>query len=172
MLTPYGVGFYSYMCAWCLAIPLKRRRSLSPRFFIVYFQERIWTNLISTFNYDKMKTSKLLLVLFGLAGVLLASCSSGRLAVSHVGYQSVRTTFRQPTEIPDDAEILVVYDISQHGEIVPVVMNRTSEIMILDQTMSLIQTENQPLTTTQLSERQHQPISLQERQVLLSIWVQ
>lgn len=29
-----------------------------------------------------------------------------------------------------------MYDISQHGVIVPVVMNRTSEIMILDQTMS------------------------------------
>ena len=89
-----------------------------------------------------MKNSKLLLVLFGLAGVLLTSCSGYKLTVSHVGYQSVRTTFRQPTEIPDDAEILVVYDISQHGEIVPVVMNRTSEIMILDQTMSFFVNTN------------------------------
>lgn len=83
-----------------------------------------------------MKNSKLLLVLFGLAGTLLASCSSSKLTVSHVGYQSVRTTFRQPIEIPEDAEILVLYGISENGVIVPVVNNRTSEIMIIDQTMS------------------------------------
>lgn len=83
-----------------------------------------------------MKNSKLLLALFGLAGTLLASCSSSKLTVSHVGYQSVRTTFRQPTEIPDDAEILVVYGITEDGKIIPIVNNRTSEIMILDQTMS------------------------------------
>ncbi len=28
----YGVGFYSYMCAGCLPIPLERRQSLPPRF--------------------------------------------------------------------------------------------------------------------------------------------
>lgn len=74
--------------------------------------------------------------LLGIVCVALASCSSGTLVTSSVAYQSVRTTFRQPTEIPDDAEILVVYGFTKTGEIVPVVYNRTSEIMVIDQTMS------------------------------------
>lgn len=85
----------------------------------------------------KNHTTSMWLVLLGLVSILFASCSSSRtLTVSHIGYQSVRTTFRQPTEIPDDAEILVLYNISEDGEIVPIVNNRTSEIMIIDQTMS------------------------------------
>ena len=65
------------------------------------------------------------------------SCSSGKeLMTSSVGYQSVRTMFRQPTEVPDDAEIMITYGISIDGVLIPVVTNRTSEIMIIDQTMS------------------------------------
>lgn len=76
------------------------------------------------------------LPLLGIACMALSSCSSGTLVTSSVAYQSIRTTFRQPSEIPDDAEILVIYGFSKTGQIIPVVHNRTSEIMIIDQTMS------------------------------------
>lgn len=73
----------------------------------------------------------------GLLTVLFMSCSSSnRLVTSSVGYQSVRTAFKQPVEIPDDAEIVVAYGISANGTLVPIVENRTSEIMVIDQTMS------------------------------------
>lgn len=76
-------------------------------------------------------------IVFGVLSVLFVSCSSGKnLVTSSVGYQSVRTTFRQPVEIPDDAEIVVAYGISADGVLIPVVENKTSEIMIIDQTMS------------------------------------
>lgn len=90
----------------------------------------------------KKHVKTLSLVLLGFVSMILTSCSSSSLVVSHVGYQSVRTTFRQPTEIPDDAEILVVYGISEDGKIVPIVNNCTSEIMILDQTMSFFVNTN------------------------------
>lgn len=67
---------------------------------------------------------------------LLSSCASGTLITSSVSYQSIRTTYRQTNEIPDDAEILLVYGFSSTGDITPIVFNRTSEIMIIDQTMS------------------------------------
>ena len=75
-------------------------------------------------------------IVFGILSVLFVSCTSGNLITSSVGYQSVRTTFRQPTEIPDDAEIVIAYGISADGALIPVVENRTSEIMVIDQTMS------------------------------------
>lgn len=76
-------------------------------------------------------------IAFGVLSALLVSCSSGKtLVTSSVGYQSVRTTFRQPVEIPDDAEIVVAYGISADGVLIPVVENKTSEIMVIDQTMS------------------------------------
>lgn len=82
-------------------------------------------------------------IAFGVLSVLFASCSSGKnLVTSSVGYQSVRTTFRQPTEIPDDAEIVIAYGISADGVLIPVVENRTSEIMIIDQTMSFFVNTN------------------------------
>lgn len=80
--------------------------------------------------------------IFGVFSVLFNSCSSGNLITSSVGYQSVRTTFKQPTEIPDDAEIVVAYGISADGKIIPVVENRTSEIMVIDQTMSFFVNTN------------------------------
>lgn len=76
-------------------------------------------------------------MIFGGVSLQFISCSSGKnLVTSNVGYQSIRTTFKQPVEIPDDAEIVVAYGISADGALIPVVENKTSEIMIIDQTMS------------------------------------
>lgn len=70
----------------------------------------------------------------------LASCSSaGQLTVSSVAYQSVKTKHAQPTTerpIPDKAKIAVAYSISGDGELTAIVYNRTSEIMVIDQTKS------------------------------------
>lgn len=72
--------------------------------------------------------------------VLLSGCATSRkLVTSSVAYQSVKTRHSQPAEmslIPDNAKIVVAYYISEEGKIVPIVINRTSEIMIIDQTMS------------------------------------
>lgn len=87
---------------------------------------------VHSFAVSKIKT----LLLLGVVCVALASCASGTLTTTSVSYQSIRTTFRQPTEIPDDAEILVIYGFSGNGGVVPVVYNKTSEIMVIDQTMS------------------------------------
>lgn len=67
---------------------------------------------------------------------MLYSCStSGSLVVSHVAYQSVRTTDHKK-EVPENAKIAVFYSITEHGELVVAVTNKTSEIMVIDQTMS------------------------------------
>lgn len=59
---------------------------------------------------------------------------------SSVGYQSIRTTFRQPDftghGIPEDAEIILAYTILSDGRLFVGVSNNTDEIMIIDQTMS------------------------------------
>ncbi len=76
--------------------------------------------------------------------VLLSSCaSSGKMVTSSVGYQSIRTTFKQPNmitnkipDVPDDAEILLVYNITSDGNLVVTISNKTNEIMVIDQTMS------------------------------------
>lgn len=82
-------------------------------------------------------------ILLGVVSLQLISCSSGQnLVTSSVGYQSIRTTFRQPVEIPDDAEIVVAYGISADGVLIPVVENKTSEIMVIDQTMSFFVNTN------------------------------
>lgn len=78
---------------------------------------------------------------FMLAGavILLESCRSVKLATTSIGYQSVRATRVQPTPsnpIPDDAKIAVAYTISQRGELSAIVFNRTTDIMVIDQTMS------------------------------------
>ncbi len=71
---------------------------------------------------------------------LLNSCASGKMLTKSVGYQSIRTTFRQPdltaNEIPADAEIMCVYTISVDGDLVVAISNKTDEIMVIDQTMS------------------------------------
>lgn len=70
----------------------------------------------------------------------LASCSSAeQLTVSNVAYQSVKTRHAQPTTerpIPEKAKIAVAYSISEKGELTAIVYNRTSEIMVIDQTKS------------------------------------
>lgn len=84
-----------------------------------------------------MKTFRILL----LCGTLFAltSCSTQKLVVDKVAYQSLHTTHVQPTAInpiPDEAKIAVVYTISDDGKLTAIVQNRTSEIMIIDQTLS------------------------------------
>lgn len=69
-------------------------------------------------------------------GLLLGSCSSGKLTVKSVGYQSIRTTFARPDKIPDNAKIAVTYIIDSDGMLTPVVKNLTSEILTIDQTKS------------------------------------
>lgn len=77
----------------------------------------------------------------------LGSCSSGKLAISSVGYQSVRTTFAQPQKIPENAKIAVEYFINPQGEVLAIVYNLTDEIVTIDQTNSfLINTNGQSLT--------------------------
>lgn len=66
---------------------------------------------------------------------LFASCSSVKLATTGVIYQSVRTD-NYKGEIPQDAKIAVLYSISGDGHITPIVVNKTDNIMIIDQTMS------------------------------------
>lgn len=70
----------------------------------------------------------------------LAACGpAGKLTTKSVVYQSVKTRHVQPTKvspIPDDARIAVAYQISDMGKLTAVVYNRTSEIMVIDQTMS------------------------------------
>lgn len=80
-----------------------------------------------------------------LACLALCSCGSTKLATNSVAYQSVRTTHAQPTsttQIPNDAKIAVAYTISKDGALTAVVFNRTSEIMIIDQTMSFFVNSN------------------------------
>lgn len=72
------------------------------------------------------------------ATVLLSGCTSGKLLVSGVGYQSLRTEFAQPEKIPSTAKIAVEYFFNQDGEVQPIVYNLTSEILTLDQTKSFI----------------------------------
>lgn len=71
--------------------------------------------------------------------IVLTSCYSQKLTVSKVAYQSVHTAHAQPTKetpIPNEAKIVVVYSISEDGDLTAIVNNRTSQIMIIDQTMS------------------------------------
>lgn len=69
--------------------------------------------------------------------LLFTSCFS--LKTSSIAYQSVTTEHAQPNKlspIPDEAQIAVAYTISSKGELTAVVFNRTSNIMLIDQTMS------------------------------------
>lgn len=71
--------------------------------------------------------------------LFVSSCGSGKLMTSSIGYQSVRTLHAQPSSespIPSNAEIAVAYSISETGALTAIVYNRTSDIMIIDQTMS------------------------------------
>lgn len=70
---------------------------------------------------------------------LLASCGITRDKTYCVNYQAIRQKYVQPTKeepIPSDAKIVVAYHLSRKGELTAIVNNRTSEIMIIDQTLS------------------------------------
>lgn len=74
----------------------------------------------------------------------MASCSPIR-NVSRISYQSFRTTFAQPDKehpIPEEAEIVLMYDISDKGDINVIVYNKTDEIMTIDQTKSFFVSSN------------------------------
>lgn len=73
-----------------------------------------------------------------LPALVLCSCTSGKLTVPKVCYQSLRTDFAQPTSIPPEAKIAVEYFFNKDGKMQPVVYNLTSEILILDQTKSFV----------------------------------
>lgn len=90
-----------------------------------------------------MKIKCLLLVTL-ISYLLLASCSPTR-NVSKISYQSFRTTFAQPDKehpIPEEAEIVLMYDISDRGDVNVIVYNRTDEIMTIDQTKSFFVSSN------------------------------
>ena len=81
-----------------------------------------------------MKVFRSLLCLCAAAG-LLSSCSSQKLNVTGVGYQSIRTEFAQEP-VPEDAKIEVTYFFDTDGSIVPRVKNLTDQVMTIDQTLS------------------------------------
>lgn len=86
-----------------------------------------------------------------LCGLLLvatmASCTTKKLLIPTVGYQSVRTNYAQPTQIPSTAKIAVQYFINPQGEVFGVVYNLTDEIMTIDQTKSfMVTTEGNSLS--------------------------
>lgn len=90
-------------------------------------------------NYlcDKMRKINFVLLSLVLACVILTSCSTGAaLYTKSIEYQSIRASFEQPKEIPDDAEIQVTYVITTDGVITPLVKNLTDEILVIDQTKS------------------------------------
>lgn len=71
-----------------------------------------------------------------LISLLSTSCKTTFPRVSHVTYQSIRTTFKQPDTIPANAEIVVWFRINEAGEITPIIQNLTDEIMTIDNTRS------------------------------------
>lgn len=93
----------------------------------------------------KLKIRKLLQLLlsFCLTG-LLAACATRSLPL-FVNYISLRPKYEQPTKenpIPEEAEIVVEYNIDPDGYFTPIVHNRTSNVMILDQTQSFFSNTN------------------------------
>lgn len=69
--------------------------------------------------------------------VFFVSCTT--LTTHCVAYQSVKTRHAQPGKsflIPEEAKIIVGFAISSEGGLTAVVYNRTSEVMIIDQTKS------------------------------------
>lgn len=56
-----------------------------------------------------------------------------------INYQSIRQKYAQPTKeepIPEEAKIVVAYNITKDGELTAIVYNRSSEIMTIDNTQS------------------------------------
>lgn len=69
---------------------------------------------------------------------MITGCTSGKLSVNYVSYQSLRTDFAQPEKIANDAKIAVEYFFNSSGKMQPVVYNLTSDILIIDQTKSFV----------------------------------
>lgn len=84
-----------------------------------------------------MKYSKTFLAGSLAALLALTSCgSSSKLTTDKVAYQSIRTTHGKAPGINNDMKIYATYGFTADGELVAVVYNPTSEIMVIDQTMS------------------------------------
>lgn len=83
-----------------------------------------------------MKHSSCIIAAIGLLG--LSSCSSHRLQISAIGYQSVRPERLKSVNDPatQSADIVVAYTISADGVLTGVIKNNTDEIMVIDQTKS------------------------------------
>ena len=85
-----------------------------------------------------MKIRNVILLIVLVSYLSMTSCTPTR-SVSKISYQSFRTTFAQPDKehpIPEEAEIVLLYDISDKGDINVIVYNKTDEIMTIDQTKS------------------------------------
>ena len=143
MLVLFSAGFWLFCWLRLRQTPWDADTSKVPRFFMCVLLNTIefigifWINLIS--NTMKLKIRKLLQLLlsFCLTG-LLAACVTRDLP-RYVNYISLRPKYEQPTKenpIPKEAEIIVEYNIAPDGYFTPIVHNRTSKIMILDQTQS------------------------------------
>ena len=65
----------------------------------------------------------------------LTSCALKKLVTSKVTYQSIRTT-EYHEQIPNNAEIVVAYSVTKDGSLVVLIVNKTDEIMMIDQTAS------------------------------------
>lgn len=74
-------------------------------------------------------------LLFAICTILYSCSSSHTLVTSKVAYQSIRTVDYK-SEVAEDAKIAAVYSITEYGDLVVAIANRTPEIMIIDQTMS------------------------------------
>lgn len=67
--------------------------------------------------------------------LIMSSCGSQKLITSKVAYQSVRTT-EYHEKVPENAKIAVVYAITPQGKLTVNVFNKTTDVMIIDQTLS------------------------------------
>lgn len=70
--------------------------------------------------------------------LLLSSCTAGKLMISQVDYQSVRTSFAQPASVPETAKIVAHYMIDSSGDLMVVINNKTDKILTIDQTKSFL----------------------------------
>lgn len=83
-----------------------------------------------------LKNKRKLIFIAICTNFLLSSCFKSE--ITCIGYQSLRTTFKQPNinEIPNNAQIVLLYSLSEEGKLVVTVVNKTDEIMLIDKTMS------------------------------------
>lgn len=85
------------------------------------------------------------ILLIGISVAMMSCSTSMNLNTSNVTYKSIRTTFAQPDEshpIPEEAEIVLGYSLTNNGDLTVIVFNRTDEIMTIDQTKSFFVDSN------------------------------